>query len=77
MCLISTLPRKSSSRSVLVSLLLAENLLNLTDFPLNFSGDLFNGPFDLQFWIIGQFSGNLFGLAFNFVKCPFCLISHP
>jgi len=32
--------------------LLAENFLDLADFPLNLSGDLFNGARNLQLWII-------------------------
>ncbi len=55
--------------------LLSENLFDLSELALNFSGQFFNGSFSPQLWIVTQFSGHLLDLAFDFVKFSCCLVA--
>src|SRR6185369_7225770 len=54
--------------------LLSQDLLHLTDFLLNFAGNLFNGTFGFQLRIIAQHSGDLLDRTLDFVKRSFRLV---
>ena len=55
--------------------LLAQDLLDVTDFFLHFAGYLFIGTFSFQPRIIGDFPGDLFDLTLHFVKRSLRLVS--
>jgi hypothetical protein len=63
-----------SQKSVPFHSLLPQNLLNLTNFSLNFTGDLFTGAFLFQLRIITYFPGYLLDLTLYFVKRTFRLV---
>ena len=56
--------------------LLPQELLGLTDLFLHFAGYLFGFAFGLQLGIVGDFPGDLLGLALCFVKRSFRLVPH-
>jgi hypothetical protein len=54
--------------------LLTQDLLNLADLFLHFTGYLFDFAFGCQLGIIAELPGYLFDLTLYFVKLAFCLV---
>ena len=59
-----------------LTVLLPEDLLDLTDFFLHFSGYFFGFAFGFQFGIVGNFPGHFPGLTLCFVKGALHVVLH-